>query len=398
MPDILANITVVDLSQNVAGPICTQLLGDFGAEVIKVERPGTGDDSRTWTRHTWNGTSTFFLGGNRNKRSICVDFGKPAGLEVIRKLAARADVFIHSVRPGKLESRGLGWAELHAHNPELVYCAISAFGGKGPRAADPGYDALLQAFSGVMSVTGHADRPPARVGVSILDISSGIWAFNGILAALYRRKDTGIGANVEVSLMETGVNWMTMFLMHYMATGDVGQRTGDMTLFSAPYEAFDTKDGSVLIVASNDRLFANVCRALGTPELANDARFRTNALRIREPNRSELHAILEARTSTLTSDACVEVMRQAGAPCSTINTVDAVCRDPQVDAMRMIRPFPTAENPDLKVVDIPVSIDGVKASLRRPPPGLGQHTNEVLVETGYSSADIEKLRSDKVVA
>jgi crotonobetainyl-CoA:carnitine CoA-transferase CaiB-like acyl-CoA transferase len=171
-----------------------------------------------------------------------------------------------------------------------------------------------------------------------------------------------------------------------------------MTLFSAPYESFNTNDGAVLIVASNDRLFANVCQALGMPELANDERFRSNTLRIREPNRSELHAILESRTSTMTSDACVEVMRQAGAPCSTINTVDAVCRDPQVDAMRMIRHFPTAENPDLKLVDIPVSIDGEKASLRRPPPGLGQHTEEVLAENGYSPADIEKLRRDRIVA
>jgi len=397
MAEILKGITVVDLSQNIAGPFCTQLLGDYGAEVIKVERPGIGDDSRGWTRHAWDGVGTFFLGVNRNKKSVCVDFGGAAGQEVVRRLVAKADVLVHSVRPGRLESRGLGYDDLKRSNPGLVYCAISAFGGQGPRASDPGYDALLQAFSGIMSVTGHADRPPARVGVSILDISSGLWAFTGILAALYRRKDTGEGAKVTTSLMETGVNWMTMFLMHYMATGDTGHRTGDMTLFSAPYEAFSTRDGAVLIVASNDRLFANVCRALGVPELIEDSRFKTNSQRILEPNRATLHELLESRTRQLASEECVERMRRAGAPCSTINSVDAVYRDEQVSAMGMIRPMPADHLKDFRIVDLPVSIDGEKASLRHAPPRLGADTEEILGRAGYAPGEIAALRARKVI-
>ena len=397
MSDILKDITVLDLSQNIAGPFCTQLLGDYGANVIKVERPGVGDDSRGWTRHSWNGMGTFFLGVNRNKKSICVDFSDAAGQAVVRRLAASADVLVHSVRPGRLESRGLGYDDLKKGNAGLVYCAISAFGGTGPRAADPGYDALLQAFSGIMSVTGHADRPPARVGVSILDISSGLWAFSGILAALYRRKDTGEGAMVTTSLMETGVNWMTMFLMHYMGTGDTGHRTGDMTLFSAPYESFNTKDGAVFIVASNDKLFANVCRALGVPELIEDPRFNTNAQRILEPNRTVLHQLLESQTLQMASEECVELMRRSGAPCSTINSVDAVYRDEQVRAMGMIRPLPADHLPDFKVVDLPVSIDGEKASLRHAPPRLGAHTDEVLGRAGYTAGEIAGLRERKVI-
>lgn len=395
MTDILKGITVLDLTQNIAGPYCTQLLGDFGADVIKVERPGSGDDARRWVPPASYGIGTAFLAVNRNKRSVGIDIGVPQGRDVVRRLADRADVLVHAVRPGSLEARGLGYDDLAATNPRLVYCAISAFGESGPLAREPGYDPLIQAFTGIMSVTGHADRPPARVGVSVIDMGTALWAFIGTLAALYRRQETGRGGRVTTSLMETGVNWMSLFLTHYMGAGFVGQRLGDVTPMTSPYESFATRDGVVLITAANDKLFAAVCSALGIADVAADARFASNALRV--ANRPALHALLEARTATYATTECVERLRAAGAPCSPINSVVEVHDDAQVAAMRMIKPLPAPHLPDFRVVDVPVAIDGEKASLRQAPPLLGAHTDEVLRWAGYAAAEIAALKACKAV-
>ncbi len=395
MTDILKSITVLDLTQNIAGPFCTQLLGDFGADVIKVERPVGGDDARKWLSPSSHGIGTAFLAVNRNKRSVGIDIATPQGLAVVRRLADQADVLVHAVRPGSLEARGLGCDDLHKTNPRLVYCAVSAFGESGPLARDPGYDPLIQAFTGIMSVTGHPDRPPARAGVSVIDMGTGMWAFIGILAALYQRKETGAGARVATSLMETGVNWMSIFLTHYMGGNFIGQRMGDVTPMTSPYEAFKTSDGAVLITAGNDKLFAAVCNALGLPALAGDPRFVSNVLRV--ANRPALHALLEERISRMNSADCVALLREAGAPCSTINSVDAVEANEQVAAMRMIRPLPAPHVPDFRTVDLPVAIDGEKASLRHAPPLLAAHTDEVLHWAGYSTAEIASLKASGAV-
>lgn len=395
MSDILKGIKVLDLTQNIAGPFCTQLLGDFGAEVWKIERPGSGDDARQWLSPASHGIGTAFLAVNRNKRSVGVDIAVPEGCAVIRRLADKADVLVHSVRPGSLEARGLGYDDLKASNPRLVYCAISAFGETGPLARDPGYDPLIQAFTGIMSVTGHPDRPPARAGVSVIDMGTGMWSFIGTLAALYRRQQTGQGARVSASLMETGVNWMSIFLANYMGAGVIASRSGDATPMTAPYESFATKDGTVLITAGNDKLFAAVCHALELPGLASDPRFATNAKRV--ANRPQLHGLLEAKTSELSSAACVALMREAGAPCSTINTVDAVHANEQVAAMGMIRALPAPHLPDFRCVDLAVGIDGEKASLRSAPPLLGADTDAVLDSAGYSAAEIAALRACKAI-
>ena len=395
MTDILKSITVLDLTQNIAGPFCTQLLGDFGADVIKVERPVGGDDARKWLSPSSHGIGTAFLAVNRNKRSVGIDIATPQGLAVVRRLADQADVLVHAVRPGSLEARGLGYDDLQKTNPRLVYCAVSAFGESGPLARDPGYDPLIQAFTGIMSVTGHPDRPPARAGVSVIDMGTGMWAFIGILAALYQRKETGSGARVATSLMETGVNWMSIFLTHYMGGNFIGQRMGDVTPMTSPYEAFRTSDGAVLITAGNDKLFAAVCNALGLPALASDPRFVSNVLRV--ANRPALHALLEERISRMNAADCVALLREAGAPCSTINSVDAVEANEQVAAMRMIRPLPAPHVPDFRTVDLPVAIDGEKASLRHAPPLLAAHTDEVLQWAGYSAAEIASLKASGAV-
>lgn len=394
---ILNGIKVLDLSQNIAGPFCTQILADMGADVIKIERPQTGDDTRHWTLHTWEGVSTVFLAMNRNKKSVAVDIGSEAGVALITRLAKEADVFVHAIRPGSLEKKGLGFESLKRINPRLVYCSISAFGHKGPQSSAPGYDALLQAYTGIMSVNGHPEMPPARVGVSILDQSTGIWAALGVISALYRRRETGAGALVTASLLESGVNWMTLPLTHFMADGTVTQRHGDLTPMSAPYETFKTSDGTVLVAASNDNLFGNVCDAVGFPELKTDSRFFTNQLRILPKNRGVLHSLIESKTILLTSQECVDQMRKFRAPCEMIMSVDQVSINSQVEALGLIKRIPTTGGSAKQFVDLPISIDDCRSEFRNYPPNLGANTFEVFLESGCSPEEIKQLELTGVI-
>src|SRR5690242_2731744 len=315
MPNTLDGIVAVDLTQNVAGPYCTQLLGDFGATIIKIERPGSGDDSRRYAP-AWRGggaeegDSTAFLAYNRNKKSVCVHLDHPAGLEIVRSLAKNADIFVPSLKPGSAEARGLGYDDLKAHNPGLIYAAISGFGDSGPLRSLPGYDPLGQAHSGVISVTGHPGSPPARVVVPIIDMGSGLWLFSGILAALLDRAKTGKGSKVATSLLETGVTWTTLLLTNYQATGEVPGPAGSSSPAAAPYEAFATRDESwVLIAAGNDRLFRKLCDVLGCGLLATDPRFALNPDRV--TRRDELHRLLEVETRRYVADELIGLLRAA---------------------------------------------------------------------------------------
>jgi crotonobetainyl-CoA:carnitine CoA-transferase CaiB-like acyl-CoA transferase len=403
MPLTLDGLKVVDLTQNVAGPYCTELLGDFGADVIKIERPGKGDDARgfapQWqgaaestTSGQNNGEAAAFLAYNRNKRSVCIDLDHPRGREIVTRMARTADIFVHAMKPGSAESRGLGYDDLAGSNPRLIYASLSGFGAKGPLRSLPGYDPLGQAYSGIISMNGHPGAPPARVVVPIIDMGSGLWLFTGILAALIERAKSGKGAQVATSLLETGVGWTTLALTGYQADGVVPGPAGSTSPAAAPYEAFQTADGWIQIAAGNDRIFAKLCEVLRRPEVARDARFITNKDRVER--RLELHEILEKSTLRLTAADLMALLRDAGVPASVINTLDKVFADEQVNTLGMLPAVdPGFRIPGMKFVDVPVTINGERSSRRRMPPRLGEHTDVVLREVGYSAEEIDEMRA-----
>jgi crotonobetainyl-CoA:carnitine CoA-transferase CaiB-like acyl-CoA transferase len=298
----LEGIVVADLTQNVAGPFCTQTLGDMGAEVVKIERPGRGDDARAWAPPYWGRESATFISLNRNKKSLALDLKSPGGLEILHRLVGRADVFVQSLRPGAIDELGLDFAGASRINPRIVYCSITAFGVRGPLSHLPGYDPLMQAYSGLMSVNGHPDQEPARVGTSIVDMGTGMWAALGIVAALRQRDATGRAIEVTTALFETALMWMSYHAMGYMASGAVPQAQGSGTTMIAPYQAFPTADGFAMIGAGSDALFVKLAAALGCPDLARDERFVDNPSRV--SNRRALVEALSSRTRQSWSRRC----------------------------------------------------------------------------------------------
>jgi len=392
---ILEGLRVVDLTQNVAGPYCTQILADLGAEVVKIERPGSGDDARAWRPPEIGGVSTGFAALNRSKKSVAIDLDRPEGQQLVARLAAGADVLVHSLKPGSAEARGLGDDVLRAANPRLVYCAISAFGEVGAMRGLPGYDPLMQAFTGIMSVTGHEGDEPARVGVSLIDIGTGLWATIAILAALLRRAQTGSGLRVGTSLLETGVAWMAVPIANYLATGRLPRKMGSGMAMMVPYELFDTADGKVFIAAANDRLFARICAALGCPELAGDARFADNPSRV--GHREALHAALEAQTLRRSTAECIALLRAAGAPCSELHDVSQMLAHEQVQALGLLTDVPLPAAPGHRAVGLPFSSGGERGRAPVPPPALGADTAAVLGGLGLDEAALAVLRQQRVI-
>lgn len=395
MQRVLEGLRVIDLTQNVAGPYCTQILADMGAEVLKVERVGGGDDTRAWRPPAWGDQSSTFLALNRNKKSICVDLDTADGQQIVARLTQGADIFIHSMKPGSAEARALGFDTLRQDNRRLVYCAISAFGQTGPMCAMPGYDPLMQAFTGVMSVTGSEGDAPARVSVSLIDMGAGMWAAMGIMAALRELERTGEGACVGASLLETGVGWMTVFVANYRATGTLPKKMGSAMSMTAPYELFAAADGWVFIAAGNDRLFGAVVTALDLAALAGDARFATNPQRVQ--NRHELHRLMEEKTASMPAAVLVETLQAAGAPCSVMNDVSQMLDNAQVAAVGIVQPLPIAAADDHRVVGTPFTLNGERAAGHRPPPALGQHTQALMREAGYSAETIADLHLRRVI-
>lgn len=392
---ILTGIRVLDLTQNVAGPFCTQILADLGAEVIKVERPEGGDDTRAWLPPEIGGESATFLALNRGKKSIAIDLSTPRGGALVQRLAGSVDVIIHSLRPASADRMGIGYDTLSVGNPRLVYCAISAFGEEGPLRDLPGYDPLIQAFSGIMSITGNEGDAPVRVSVSLIDQGTGMWAAIGILGALLARATGGKGMKVEASLLDTSLSWMTVQLAGFFATGREPQKLGSAMAMAAPYQLFQTADGHIFIGAGNDRLFSRVCHALGAPELLEHPQFRTNALRVHA--RKALQAEIELLTSRRPTRELVVALRAAGAPCSELNTLSSVVSDPQVAASEMIQPLPARAAGDHRIVALPLRFAGDRPSAAAPPPELGEDTIAALEGLGIGREEIEALLRDGVV-
>ena len=391
----LEGVVVADLTQNVAGPFCTQILGDMGAEVVKVERPGRGDDARAWAPPFWGDESPVFMAMNRNKRSLALDLKGGGGLEVLRRLVARADVFVQSLRAGAVAELGLDFASAALLNPRLVYCSVTAYGARGPLRDLPGYDPLMQAYGGLMALNGHPGQEPARVATSIIDMGTGMWAALGIVAALRRRDATGRAVEVTTALFETALMWMSYHAMGYLGSGEVPQPQGSGAAMIVPYQAFPAADGYAMIAAGSDALFVRLARALGAPELVDDPRFADNPSRVR--HRAALVEALAARTRELKTVELLDRLRAAGVPSAPILTVDAVLAEPQTRASGMVVSAPHPRLPDYRSLGLPILWDGARPEVRRVPPRLGEHSADVLTWLGYTLDDVRALRAKGVI-
>jgi crotonobetainyl-CoA:carnitine CoA-transferase CaiB-like acyl-CoA transferase len=384
----LAGVRVVDVTTSYAGPFCTEVLGSLGAEVIKVEPPGTGDEARTWGPPSFDGTSTMFLTANANKRSAAVSLRH--GGEILRRLAAGADVFVQSLRPGLVDELGLGAPTLRADHERLVYCSLSGFGTAGPLADRLGYDPLAQAIGGIVSVTGPAGGAGVRAGISLVDQTTGIWAALAILAALLRRASTGGGAVVDLSLYETAVSFMGYHLAGFAASGEIPGRHGTAFPSIAPYQTFAASDGELMIAAGNDRSFAALVEAIELPELAADPRYATNAQRIAA--RRELAEAIAARIARKSRTHWLERLADAKVPAAPVQDVGEVLVHPQTEALALL-----PELGGLPIARLPFSVDGEAAVHRSAAPRLGSDTRAVLREAGYSDDEIGKLAASGVV-
>jgi crotonobetainyl-CoA:carnitine CoA-transferase CaiB-like acyl-CoA transferase len=371
----LAGITVVEIGHSVAAPYAGLILSELGADVIKVENPKGGDYARGWGPPFWNGTASAFHGLNRGKSGITVNFGDPEEAGRLRRLIIdRADAVIQNLRAGVMQGYGLGAAELTAAKPSLIYCDLGAFGESGPMSSKPGYDPLMQAFAGIMSVTGEGgDRPPVRVGVSIVDMGSGMWATIGILAALFERTRTGRGGAVATSLYETALAWMTVPLAGYAANGEIRRPHGSGTAEIAPYQCFPTRGGWLMIAAGNDNLYRRLCATLGRPELGEDARFLTNGDRV--VNRGILVPMIEEITRTWDIEELMAALDKAGIPNAPLQNVAQVSDHPQTQAVGILQQGPEGALP---TVGLPLAFDGERSSYERAAPALGEHNETVL--------------------
>jgi len=380
----LAGLRVLDLTRILSGPFATMTLADLGADVVKVEQPGSGDDTRQWGPPFQGAEAAYFLAVNRNKRSVALDLKSAEGLAAVRQLAAEADVLVENFRPGTAARLGLGYEDVAAVNPRIVYASISGYGQTGPDALRPGYDAIAQARSGLMSVTGEPDGPPVRVGVSATDLTAAMWALVGILAALVEREGSGRGQWVDISLLDGQVSWLTYVASGYFASGEVPRRYGSAHPTIAPYQAFATSDGEVMLAVGNDSMWRRFAPAAGLGELVDDPRFTTNPDRVR--HRAHLIPLVAAALATRTTQEWISTLDAAGVPAGPVQTVDEVMADEQVLARGMVlqTEHPTAG--PLQMVGCPVRMSATPPQLRLPPPLLGQHTAEVLAELAATAA------------
>jgi crotonobetainyl-CoA:carnitine CoA-transferase CaiB-like acyl-CoA transferase len=403
----LVGLRVLDLSRVLAGPWCTQILGDMGADVIKVERPEFGDDTRqfgppwlTAGGESGSRESTYFLSANRSKRSITVDLGCHAGQEIIRSLALKCDILIENFKTGDLATKRLGYEDIRALNPRLIYCSITGFGATGPQAGNPGYDYLIQAQGGLMSLTGHPDGAPGagpmRVGLAVSDLTTGMNAAIAILAALHHRHHTGEGQWIELALLDVQVSWLANHAQSYFATGAVPARTGDQHASIVPYQPFATMDGLLIVAIGNDAQFRRLCAVLGCADVGKDARFQSNAARVQ--NRKCLVEIIGNKIASWTTNSLQSRLRSEGIPSGPIQTLEQVFSDPQVLAREMVVELKHGVLGSVKTVANPTRFSATRIVYERAPPTLGQDTSYVLSEfLGLNTQAVDDLRSHGVV-
>jgi crotonobetainyl-CoA:carnitine CoA-transferase CaiB-like acyl-CoA transferase len=391
----LAGYRVLDLARILSGPYCTMMLGDFGAEIIKVERPGAGDDTRHWGPPFVAGESAYYLSINRNKRSITVDFGQEAGREIVYALARTADVAIENFRPGTADRIGIGYERLRQENPRIVYCSISGFGQEGPYRDYPGYDALAQAMSGMMSISGEPDGTPMKHGMSIADIGAGMWAAFAIVSALLARERTGEGQAIDISLLDAQLSWLTYAAGNFFATGENPGRFGSAHPSIVPYQPFATADGYLMLAVGNDRLWQRFCDIVGEPELATQPGFATSAERVinREAVIDRIAAIMRKRTT----EEWLRMLGEAGIPAGPINTVAQALTDPHVLAREVVVTLDHPMAGQVRATGIPAKLSATPGEVQSAPPLLGEHTDEVLGSLGYGARDIARLRDDGVI-
>jgi formyl-CoA transferase len=373
----LTGLKVIDLTRVLAGPYCAMMLGDMGADVIKIEEPKEGDDARMWAPFVgeW---SAYFLGVNRSKRSVALDLKTAEGAAALRALIASADVFIENFKPGSLDKLGFGVPAMRALNPRLIYCSITGYGHTGPRRHLTGYDPVAQAESGFMSITGTPDGPPVRTGIAMTDYFAGLYAFSGILLALHERTRSGKGQHVDIALFDSVLSTLSMPVGIYQSTGRVPTRLGNDHSSIAPYEVLSASDGLLMVSAANSRLWKQLCDALGVPALVDDPRFKTNTDRVK--NRPELKAALEGAMAAYTVDALVDRLTEFGVPCGRVRTIPEALADPQIEPRQMLIPFADPALAGFRVLGNPIKLSDTPADPSRRPPKLGEHTKEVLDE------------------
>ena len=406
MAGALSHIRVLDLSRILAGPWAGQILADLGADVIKVERPGPGDDTRGWGP-PWikndqgqdTSVAAYYLCANRNKRSITVDITQPEGQDIVRRLAAQSDVVLENFKLGGLKQYGLDYDSLKAVNPRLVYCSITGFGQDGPYAPRAGYDFLIQGLGGLMSITGRPDGEPGagpmKVGVALTDILTGLYATNAVLAALAWREQSGEGQYIDMALLDVQVACLANQAMNYLATGSNPRRMGNAHPSIVPYQDFPTADGHMILAIGNDGQFARFCEVAGRPELAADVRFATNRARVE--NRAELIPLLNEITATRTTTEWIAQLEARAVPCGPINGLAEVFADPQVQARGLAVKMPHPEAGEVPLVASPIRLSKTPVEYRRAPPLVGEHTDEILADLGVDAAGIAGLRERGVV-
>jgi crotonobetainyl-CoA:carnitine CoA-transferase CaiB-like acyl-CoA transferase len=389
----LKGIRVLDLTRVLAGPTCTQMLGDLGAEIIKIERPEAGDDTRGFAPPFIPNTkeSAYFVGVNRNKKSVTVDIGKPEGQALILKLLEHCDILAENFKVGALAKYGLGYEQLRVKFPKLIYCSITGFGQTGPYAPRPGYDALIQAMGGVMSLTGEPKGSPQKVGVPVADLFAGLYGCIGILAAVNHRHATGEGQQIDIGMLDTHVAWLANQGMNYLATGENPPRLGNQHPNIAPYQEFPTKDGYIILAVGNDPTFERFCKATGQEHLLSDPRFASNPIRV--ANRDHVTATLTPVMQSKTTAEWIDLLEAQKIGCGPINTLEQVFADPHVIARKMVVEMQHPTGEPVKVIANPVKLSATPPDYRSPPPLLGQHTDEVLGGLlGMSAAEIAALK------